>query len=74
MGQVFYSTPKEYAERYLNNKTINKTDKDIIKQTKLTIISLAYTDILSKSDLLELSAILESIADFKSSTNKKKGL
>ncbi len=52
----------------------NKTDKDIIKQTKLTIISLAYTDILSKSDLLELSAILESIADFKSSTNKKKGL
>lgn len=52
----------------------NKTDKDIIKQTKLTIISLAYTDTLSKSDLLELSAILEIIADFKSSTNKKKGL
>lgn len=52
----------------------NKTDKDIIKQTKLTIISLAYTDILSKSDLLELSAILESIAGYKSSTNKKKGL
>ena len=52
----------------------NKTDKDIIKQTKLTIISLAYTDILSKSDLLELSAIIESIAGFKSSTNKKKGL
>lgn len=50
------------------------TIKDIIKQTKLTIISLAYTDILSESDLLELSAILESIADFKSSTNKKKGL
>lgn len=57
-----------------NSLFVNKTDKDIIKQTKLTIISLAYTDILSKSDLLELSAILESIADFKSSTNKKKGL
>lgn len=53
---------------------VNKTDKDIIKQTKLTIISLAYTDILSRSDLLELSAILESIAGYKSSTNKKKGL
>ncbi len=60
------------------NKTIfsllNKTDKDIIKQTKLTIISLAYTDSLSVKDLMELSEILETIAGYKSSTNKKKGL
>lgn len=52
----------------------NKTDKDIIKQTKLTIISLAYTDSLSVKDLMELSEILETIAGYKSSTNKKKGL
>ena len=53
---------------------VNKTDKDIIKQTKLTIISLAYTDSLSVKDLMELSEILETIAGYKSSTNKKKGL
>lgn len=53
---------------------VNKTDKDIIKQTKLTIISLAYTDSLSVKDLMELSEILETIAGYKISTNKKKGL
>ena len=53
---------------------VSKTDKDIIKQTKLTIISLAYTDSLSVKDLMELSEILETIAGYKSSTNKKKGL
>lgn len=53
---------------------VNKTDKDVIKQTKLTIISLAYTDRLSVKDLMELSEILETIAGYKSSTNKKKGL
>lgn len=53
---------------------VNKTDKDIIKQTKLTIISLAYTDSLSVKDLMELSEILGTIAGYKSSTNKKKGL
>lgn len=52
----------------------NKTDKDIIKQTKLTIISLVYTDSLSVKDLMELSEILETIAGYKSDTNKKKGL
>lgn len=53
---------------------VNKTYNDIIKQTKLTIISLAYTDSLSVKDLMELSEILETIAGYKSSTNKKKGL
>lgn len=52
----------------------NKTDKDMIKESKMTIISLAYTDSLSVSDLMELSEILETIAGYKSSTNKKKGL
>lgn len=74
MGQTFYSTPQEYAERYLNNKMIKRIDRDTSKETKQTIISLAYTDSLSVSDLMELSEILETIAGYKSSTNKKKGL
>lgn len=50
------------------------TPKEFIKETKMTVISLAYTDSLSVSDLMELSEILETIAGYKSSTNKKKGL
>ena len=73
MGQTFYSTPQEYAERYLNNKTIKRTDKDIINDTKQTIISLAYTDSLTKDDILELSEILLTISKYKI-PNKKKGL
>lgn len=73
MGQTFYSTPQEYAERYLNNKTINKRDKQLSKDTKQTIISLAYTDILSSSDILELSEILLTISKYKT-PNKKEGL
>ena len=57
-----------------NNKIIKQTDKEVSKQTKQTIISLAYTDSLSVSDLMELSEILETIAGYKSSTNKKRGL
>lgn len=73
MGQTFYSTPQEYAERYLNNKIIKRTDKDIINDTKQTIISLAYTDSLTKDDILELSEILLTISKYKI-PNKKKGL
>lgn len=73
MGQTFYSTPREYAERYLSNKTINKTDEQLINDTKETIISLAYTDSLSSSDILELSEILLTISKYKA-PNKKKGL
>lgn len=59
MGITFYSTPEEYAERYLNNdKTIKESDKDIINETKQTIISLAYSDCLTPYDLDELSQIL----------------
>lgn len=58
----------------LNNfpKTINKTDKDITIQTKLDIISLAYTDSLTASDLIELASILTTISNMK--PIKKKGL
>lgn len=73
MGQTFYSTPQAYAERYLNNKTINKTDKQLINDTKQTIISLVYTDSLSSNDILELSDILLTISKYKA-LNKKKGL
>ena len=73
MGQTFYSTPQEYAERYLNNKIIKRTDKDIINDTKQTIISLAYTNSLTKDDILELSEILLTISKYKT-LNKKKGL
>lgn len=51
----------------------NKTDKDIIKDTKQTIISLAYTDCLTKDDILELSDILLTISKYKT-PNKKRGL
>lgn len=51
----------------------NKTDKDIIKDTKQTIISLAYMDNLTKDDVLELSEILLAISKYKT-PNKKKGL
>ena len=74
MGQTFYSTQQGYAERYLSNKMIKRIDRDTSKETKQTIISLAYTDSLSVSDLMELSEILETIAGYKSDTNKKKGL
>lgn len=58
---------------FINNyKTINKTDEDIIKDTKMTIISLAYTDSLSAGDLLELASILTTISNMK--PVKKKGL
>lgn len=73
MGLTFYSTPQEYAERYLNNKTINKTNKQLINDTKQTIISLAYTSSLSSYDLLELSEVLVTISKYKA-PNKKKGL
>lgn len=73
MGQTFYSTPQEYAERYLNNKMTNKSDKDISEDAKQTIISLAYADSLNSSDILELSEILLTISKYKT-PNKKRGL
>lgn len=64
-----------YTDREIKqlDKTINKTDKDIINDTKQTIISLAYTNSLSSYDLLELSEILLTISKYKA-PNKKKGL
>lgn len=73
MGQTFYSTPQEYAERYLNKKMIKRIDRDTSNNTKQTIISLAYTDSLTKDDILELSDILSTISKYKT-PNKKKGL
>ena len=54
-----------------NNRIINKTDKDITKQTKLTIISLAYTDSLSVKDLMELGDMLHTIADYRADKEKR---
>ena len=64
---------KEITKRNKSYFTI-KEKEQLIKDTKITIISLAYTDDLTRDDLLELSVILEDIADFKSSTTKKKGI
>lgn len=63
-----YYIPEELVKQF---KATKQTDKDISKDTKMTIISLAYTDSLSVSDLIELSEILETIAAYKSSTDKK---
>lgn len=57
-----------------NNKIIKQTDKEVSKETKLSIISLAYTDNLSAIDLQEAIDTLNVILYYKSSTNKKKGL
>lgn len=74
MGQTFYSTPQEYAERYLsNNKTIKKHKEDKIKEVKLSIISLAYTPSLSHGDLYELSEVIDAIAQNKE-CDKKQGV
>lgn len=61
-------------ETKILNKNKLKNSKQLTKETKQTIISLAYTDSLSVSDLMKLSKILETIAGYKSNTNKKKGL
>lgn len=55
-----------------NNKIIKQTDEEISKQTKQTIISLAYTDSLTAIDLQETIDILDVILHYKSSTNKRK--
>ena len=57
-----------------NNKIIKQTDKEVSKQTKYNIVSLAYTDNLSAIDLQEAIDTLNVILYYKSSTNKKKGL
>ena len=56
------------------NSFIYETDEQLTKQTKLNVISLAYSKYLTVKDLVELSEVLETIAGYKSSTNKKKGL
>lgn len=56
------------------NSFIYETDEQLTKQTKLNVISLAYSEYLTVKDLMELSEVLETIAGYKSSTNKKKGL
>lgn len=48
-----------------NNKILKQTDEEISKQTKQTIISLAYTDSLTKDDVLELSEVLLTISKYK---------
>lgn len=69
MSKQYYMLRK-IIETFLNN---NKTNKDITRETKQTIISLAYTDSLSSSDILELSEILLTISKYKT-PDKKKGL
>lgn len=65
-----YYIPEELVRQF---KATKQTDKDISKDTKQTIISLAYTDSLSSYDILELSEILLTISKYKA-PNKKKGL
>ena len=64
-----YYIPEELVKQF---KATKQTDKDIIKETKMTIISLAYTDSLTASDLIELASILTTISNMK--PVKKKGL
>lgn len=63
---------KKITERNKSFFTI-KEKEQLIKDTKTTIISLAYTHILSSRDVLELSEILLTISKYKT-PNKKKGL
>lgn len=63
---------KKITERNKSYFTI-KEKEQLIKDTKATIISLAYTHILSSRDVLELSEILLTISKYKT-PNKKKGL
>lgn len=60
-------------EAKLLNKNNQKNSKQLSNDTKQTIISLAYTDSLTKDDILELSDILLTISKYKT-PNKKKGL
>jgi hypothetical protein len=60
-------------EAKLLNKNNQKNSKQLSNDTKQIIISLAYTDSLTKDDILELSDILLTISKYKT-PNKKKGL
>lgn len=48
----------------------NKENKQLINEAKHTIISLAYSDYLTASDLIELSSILSVISNMKPIKNK----
>lgn len=74
MGTVHNGLYYTDWEAKLLNKNNQKNSKQLSNDAKQTIISLAYTDSLSVKDLMELSEILETIAGYKSDTNKKKGL
>lgn len=63
---------KKITERNKSYFTI-KEKEQLIKDTKATFISLAYTDILSSRDILELSEIMLTISKYKT-PNKKNGL
>lgn len=54
-----------------NNLFIERTTEQEITDTKLTIISLAYTDALTANNLYELSDILSIIAQNKAPNKRK---
>lgn len=53
-----------------NSLFIDKTDKQLINETKQTIISLAYSDYLTPYDLDELSQILSTISLYRVRKNE----
>lgn len=69
LNETYYT---DWENKLLNKGKI-KNDEQLTKDTKQTIISLAYGDYLSYTDLYELSDILSIIAQNKV-PNKKKGL
>lgn len=62
-----------FDTKHVPKELIEKRQQDNIIDTKMRVISLAYTPSLTHNDLYELSNILSEIAQYKSS-NKKKGL
>lgn len=53
-----------------NNLIIKKDNKQLINETKQTIISLAYSDYLTPYDLDELSQILSTISLYRVRKNE----
>lgn len=62
----------DLSKKIINNNSlfVDKTTEEKVIDTKLSIISLAYTPSLTSGDLKELSEILNSIA-FNIELNKK---
>lgn len=62
-----------FDTKYVPKELIKKQQQNNVIDVKMNIVSLAYTDKLTSHDLYELSDLLSTIAQYKSS-NKKKGL